>query len=59
MSLKKVHHNQPNDFKFTEENQNKMSEILKKYPDENKKSAVMPLLYLAQRQNDNWIHYQR
>jgi len=29
--------------------------ILKKYPEEKKKSAVMPLLYLAQNQNDNWI----
>ncbi len=33
----------------------KVEEILKKYPEKNKKSAVMPLLYLAQRQNDNWI----
>ena len=30
-------------------------EILKKYPVKNKKSAVMPFLYLAQKQNDNWI----
>jgi len=29
--------------------------IRKKYPDKNKKSAVMPLLFLAQQQNDNWI----
>ena len=29
--------------------------ILNKYPKEKKKSAVMPLLYLAQNQNDNWI----
>jgi NADH-quinone oxidoreductase E subunit len=28
---------------------------LKKYPEKNKKSAVMPFLYLAQRQNKNWI----
>ena len=32
-----------------------MSEILKRYPNKNKKSAVMPLLYLAQKQNENWI----
>ena len=25
------------------------------YPEKNKKSAVMPFLYLAQRQNSNWI----
>ena len=31
------------------------NKILKKYPKNKKKSAVMPLLYLAQNQNDNWI----
>ena len=55
MSLKKVHNRQPEKFEFTEFNLKKINEILKKYPSENKKSAVMPLLYLAQKQNDNWI----
>ena len=55
MSLKKIYEKQPNDFKFTNENLKKMEEIFKKYPEKNKKSAVMPLLYLAQKQNDNWI----
>ena len=55
MSLKKIHDNQPKEFKFTEENLKKVDEILKKYPQNNKKSGVMPLLYLAQKQNDNWI----
>ena len=55
MSLKKVHDDQPKDFKFSSENLKKAEEILKKYPTKNKKSAVMPLLYLAQRQNQNWI----
>ena len=55
MSLKKVHDIQPKEFKFTEENLNKVEEILKRYPDKNKKSAVMPFLYLAQKQNNNWI----
>jgi NADH-quinone oxidoreductase subunit E len=55
MSLKKVHDDQPNEFKFFPENLKKVEDILKKYPEKNKKSAVMPLLYLAQRQNKNWI----
>ena len=55
MSVKKVHDNQPKEFKFSSENLKKVEEILKRYPEKNKKSAVMPLLYLAQRQNDNWI----
>ena len=55
MSIKKIHDNQPKEFKFSEENLKKIEQILKRYPEKNKKSAVMPLLYLAQRQNDNWI----
>ena len=55
MSLKKVHNDQPKEFSFSEENLKKFEEILKRYPDKNKKSAVMPFLYLAQKQNDNWI----
>ena len=55
MSLKKVHDNQPKEFLFSEENLIKVKDILKKYPEKNKKSAVMPLLYLAQKQNENWI----
>ena len=39
MSLKKVHDNQPKDFKFSGENLKKANEILKRYPVKNKKSA--------------------
>jgi NADH-quinone oxidoreductase E subunit len=42
-------------FQFNEENQKKVATILAKYPDDRKKSAVMPLLDLAQRQNENWV----
>ena len=55
MSLKKVHDEQPKEFKFSIGNLKKAEEILKRYPEKNKKSAVMPFLYLAQKQNDNWI----
>ena len=55
MSVKKIHEEQPKDFEFSEENLKKVEQILKRYPEKNKKSAEMPLLYLAQRQNDNWI----
>ena len=55
MSLKQVHDEQPKEFKFSNENLKKAEEILKKYPKKNKKSAVMPFLYLAQKQNNNWI----
>lgn len=42
-------------FEFNQENQKKIVEILAKYPTNRKKSAVMPLLDLAQRQNSNYI----
>ena len=55
MSLKKVNSEQPKTFEFSEKFKNIAEEILEKYPEKNKKSAVMPFLYLAQRQNNNWI----
>ena len=55
MSGKHIAKNQPPSFIFSEENKEKIKDILKKYPDTKKKSAVMPLLYLAQKQNNNWI----
>ena len=55
MSLKKVSSEQPKIFEFSEKFKNIAEEILKKYPNKNQKSAVMPFLYLAQKQNDNWI----
>ena len=55
MSIKKVHDIQPESFSFTEQNLSEAKSILSKYPENRKKSAVMPLLYLVQRQNQNWI----
>ena len=55
MSLKTVYDKQPDSFEFSDKNLKVVDDILKKYPEKRKKSAVMPLLYLAQRQNENWI----
>ena len=55
MSNKKISKAQPELFKFTEENLNKVENEMKKYPKEKKASAVLALLYLVQRQHDNWI----
>jgi len=55
MSLKKIHDVQPESFEFSKANLEAANEIIKKYPAGRKKSAVMPLLYLTQRQNENWI----
>ncbi len=42
-------------FEFSQENSKKVVAIIAKYPSDRKKSAVMPLLDLAQRQNNNYI----
>tara|TARA_B100000686_G_scaffold322496_1_gene376307 strand:+ start:2838 stop:3437 length:600 start_codon:yes stop_codon:yes gene_type:complete len=55
MTLKTIHDKQPDSFKFSDKNLKIAEDILKKYPEKRKKSAVMPFLYLAQRQNENWI----
>jgi len=55
MSLKRIHDQQPESFEFSKTNKDVAEKVLKKYPENRKKSAVMPFLYLAQRQNENWI----
>ena len=55
MSLKKVSKEQPDKFIFSDENLNLAKKIVLNYPTGKKKSAVMALLYLAQKQNNNWI----
>ncbi len=54
----KYHHNpeiEPASFVFTPENLAKSAEIIAKYPAGRQQSAVMPLLALAQKQNNNWL----
>ena len=55
MSIKKVSKEQPKNFEFNSENISIAKKIISKYPNGKAKSAVMALLYLAQRQNNNWI----
>ena len=55
MSLKKVATNQPEFFQFSDENLNKAKKIINKYPEKKQSSALMPLLFLVQKQNENWI----
>tara|TARA_B100000686_G_scaffold228094_1_gene235446 strand:- start:192 stop:800 length:609 start_codon:yes stop_codon:yes gene_type:complete len=55
MSLKKISKDQPKNFKFNTKNLNKAEKIISNYPKGKQQSAVMALLYIAQRQNDNWI----
>ena len=55
MILKKIYKDQPENFQFNEKNLIHAKNILKNYPDGKQQSAVMALLYIAQKQNNNWI----
>ena len=58
MSVKKIHKEQPETFKFNDKSMEAANKIVSNYPDGKQQSAVMALLYIAQRQNDNWIPLQ-
>ena len=55
MSLKKISKDQPESFEFNNESLEAAKKIISNYPNGKQQSAVMALLYIAQRQNDNWI----
>ncbi len=55
MSIKKVCKEQPDNFEFNSENLERAKKIIANYPKGKQQSAVMPLLYIAQEQNENWI----
>ena len=55
MTIKKISKDQPENFEFTKESLEEAKNIIKKYPKGKQQSAVMALLYIAQKQNDNWI----
>lgn len=49
------HVDQPAVFAFTPENLEKAKKIIAKYPAGRQASAVLPLLYIAQGQHQNWL----
>ena len=55
MSIKKISKDQPDSFEFNLVNVDAAKKIISNYPDGKQQSAVMSLLYIAQRQNNNWI----
>ena len=42
-------------FEWSEKNVNKIQKIIEKYPPEKQQSAVIPILDIAQRQNNGWL----
>ena len=55
MSIKKISKDQPKAFEFNEQSLKAVEKAISNYPKNRQKSAVMPLLYIAQKQNNNWI----
>ena len=55
MSLRKISKDQPESFEFNNKSLEAAKKIISNYPKGKQQSAVMALLYIAQRQNDNWI----
>ena len=55
MSLRRPAKDQPENFKFNSSSLEAANQIISNYPKDKKQSAVMALLYIAQKQNNNWI----
>ena len=55
MSLKRPSKEQPDNFEFSHTSLEAIKVIVAKYPKGKQQSAVMALLYIAQKQNGNWI----
>ncbi|HUZ91479.1 MAG TPA: NAD(P)H-dependent oxidoreductase subunit E, partial [Methylocella sp.] len=55
MSVRRLAEQQPESFAFIPENEERCEEILKKYPEGREASAVIAMLWLAQKQHDYWL----
>ena len=55
MSLRRPAKNQPENFEFNSSSLEAANIMISKYPKNKQQSAVMALLFIAQKQNDNWI----
>ena len=55
MSLRRPAKEQPESFQFSSSSLDAANKIVAKYPKDKQQSAVMALLYIAQKQNNNWI----
>ena len=55
MSLKRPAKDQPENFEFSSSSLEAAKIMVAKYPEGKQQSAVMALLYIAQKQNNNWL----
>lgn len=55
MSVRRLHENQPYSFAFTQENMDWAATQIAKYPEGRQASAILPLLWQAQKQGGGWL----
>ena len=55
MSVRRLHENQPDSFAFTQENMDWAVTQIAKYPEGRQASAILPLLWQAQKQGGGWL----
>ena len=55
MSIRRPSKEQPETFEFNPASLESAKVIIARYPKDKQQSAVMALLYIAQKQNGNWI----
>ncbi len=55
MSERKLSENQPDFFEFSAATRKSAEELLTRYPESRKRSAVIPLLWIVQKQHGNWL----
>lgn len=55
MSVRRLHHEQPESFEFTPENLEWAKKVIERYPEGRQASAVIPILWRAQEQNEGWL----
>ena len=55
MSVRRLHDEQPGSFAFTQENMDWAATQIAKYPEGRQASAVLPLLWQAQKQGGGWL----
>ncbi|MBM21736.1 MAG: NADH-quinone oxidoreductase subunit NuoE [Stappia sp.] len=55
MAVRRLHHEQPESFAFTPDNQAWAEKVIGRYPEGRQASAVIPLLWRAQEQHNGWL----
>ena len=55
MSMRRLYENQPDSFAFTQENMDWAATQIAKYPEGRQASAILPLLWQAQKQGGGWL----